>query len=93
MKRKNNTNEIENPWVEAYTFFCWILLTTIIAMIWVCTLGQSIMIVQDPSWATKICRILFTFAMGYLQVVNTWYWFLGINLFDFKKIFKNKKNE
>ncbi len=87
---KNSIEKSESIGETIYVYFCWTIFATVIALIWVCTLGQSWMIVPNPSWATKIGRVIFTIGMMYLQVVNAYYWLLGINLFDFKKLFKKQ---
>ncbi len=44
------------------------------------------------TWKIQAGLIQVALAIAYLQVVNIFYWFCNINLFDFKKLFKDKND-
>ena len=43
------------------------------------------------NWKVQAGLIQAALALAYLQIVNIFYWIMNINLFDVKKLFKDKK--
>ncbi len=81
-------------WV--YRIICFTILQSLIITIGFIGLHYSMTILTEMNlltWKVQIGLIQVALAICYLQVVNIFYWIMGINLFNFKKLWTKQKND